>query len=131
MSFRLDPNLIPSDAVIVCNKPNSISLVGSVDTCSWKYIREYFVPFSFQVSLHLVEDQPSIPINKSENVFENAPFRLNCANCLNAVGPQMAVIFCAEPFTGLTVWLAWLSREPAHNDSCSGRVPAVVDFLIV
>src|SRR5690348_2895926 len=44
-------------AVGVSNKPNPIPSVRSVDGTSWQYIREYFVPFSFQVSLHFMENQ--------------------------------------------------------------------------
>ena len=43
----------------VGNKPSPISSVWSVDGTSWKYIREYFVPRSFQISLHFVEYQPA------------------------------------------------------------------------
>jgi len=39
------------------DKPDAVPAVRSADTCSWKYKRQYFVPFSFQVSLHFLEDQ--------------------------------------------------------------------------
>jgi hypothetical protein len=73
--------------------------MGSVDGRSWKYIRLYFVPFSFQVSLHLVEYQPSIPISNSENVFAHDPTRPNLANRSKHVRPEVALILLAEPLS--------------------------------
>ncbi len=85
--------------VFKSHKPNSVSPVRSVDTCSWKYKRYDFVPLSFQVSLHLFENQPSIPINKPGNVFANNPTWLNFSYCSKHLWPEMAFIFCPFSFS--------------------------------
>jgi hypothetical protein len=90
----------------VGNKEDSIPFVGCAHTRSWKYIRLYFVPFSFQVSLHLVEYQPSIPINKPENIFAHDPFWANFSNNSKHFWPEVAFIFFPQPFPGCGVWLA-------------------------
>jgi hypothetical protein len=90
----------------VGNKPNPVSSVGSVDGTSWKYKRLYFVPLSFQVSLHLVEYHPSIPTNKAANVFAHNPCRLNFPYCSKHFGPEMALIFFTKPLSGVAVGLA-------------------------
>ena len=70
--------------------------MGSTDGTSWKYKRCDFVPFSFQVSLHLFEDHPSIPTNKAANIFAHDPTRLNFPNDSTHFGPQVAFVFLAH-----------------------------------
>jgi hypothetical protein len=67
-----------SVAVGVCsNPPYPIASVGCADTRSWKDTRPNFVPHSFQVSAHLLEDHPSIPIKQAANIFAHNEGRGN------------------------------------------------------
>jgi hypothetical protein len=84
----------------VGNKPDSIPSVGSVDGASWNQKREDFVAFSFQVSLHLVEYQPSIPTKQAANVFAHNPTWLNLPNCSKHLWPEVAVIVFSKSFSG-------------------------------
>jgi hypothetical protein len=78
-----------------------------------------FVPFSFQISLHLVEYQPSIPINKAENVFAHDPFRLNLPNASKHMGPEMSLVIFPQSFSCCAVGLAW---EASGNNVDSSSV---------
>jgi hypothetical protein len=89
-----------SCALGVGNKPNPLSSVGSVFATSWNQKREDFVPFSFQVRLHLVEYQSPVPINKPANVFAHDPTWLNLSNCSKHFWPEVAFILFTEAFTG-------------------------------
>src|SRR5690625_576996 len=93
--------VVASLASGVGNKPNTVSLMGSVDGRSWKYIRLYFVPFSFQVSLHLLEDHPSIPINNAVNVFAHDPSWFNLCNRSKHLRPEVSLVFFPQSFACL------------------------------
>src|SRR5690554_6148768 len=92
---------ITSIALGVGNKPDSISSMGSVDGRSWKYNRLNGVPFILQVSLHLVEDHPSIPINNAVNVFSHDPSWFNLCNRSTHLRPEMALVFLPQSFACL------------------------------
>ena len=49
-------------AVGVGNNPNPVPFMRGADTCSRQYKRPNLVAFSFQVSLHLLEDHAASPI---------------------------------------------------------------------
>jgi len=112
----------------VSNKPNSVSSVRCADPTSWKYKRCDFVPFSFQVSLHLVEDHPSIPTNKAANIFAHDPTRLNFPNDATHFGPQVAFVFLAHTLSCEGVGLA---RESSCEDINSSKVSCRVEFFEV
>jgi hypothetical protein len=67
--------------VTVGNKPRSVSLVRRVNTASWQYGRLNGVAFSFQVSAHLLENHPSIPISNAKYIFAHNPARSDFSNC--------------------------------------------------
>ena len=112
------------------DEPYSVSSMGSVDGRSWKYIRLYFVPLSFQLSLHLVEDQPSIPINKAENVFPHDPTRLNLSYCSKHFWPEVAFVLFPEPLSCEAVWLAWKPSSEDVNSSSPNSEICFCDVFI-
>src|SRR5690606_23042987 len=99
-----------------------------VDGTSWKYIRLYFVPFSFQISLHFVEYHRSIPINKAENVLAHNPTWLNLPNDSKHFRPEVAVIFFSFSFSACTVWL---TREPPCKNFDLSSVTSEICFCDV
>ena len=112
----------------VGNKPDSIPSVGGADTCSWKYERLYAVPFSFQVSTHLFENQPVIPTNKPAYVFAHDVARGAFSNNAQHLGPQVALVLLSLSLPGERVWLA---REPSCKDINSSSVSCRVEFFDV
>src|SRR3546814_16497969 len=96
-----------SIAVTVGNKPDPFSSVRGADTCSRKYKRPNVVTFAFQVSLHLLEDQPGIAINNSANIFRKDPSGTYFANCSKHLRTEVAIVPVSSPLPrvaeGLTV----------------------------
>jgi hypothetical protein len=92
--------------------------VWSIDGASWKYKRPYFVPFIFQISLHLVEYQPSIPTKQASNIFPHDVARPDFSNNSKHLRPEVAVIFFSKSLAGCTVWLAWESSGENINLPC-------------
>ena len=115
--------IVANITLAVCNKPNSIPSMGSVDSASWQYNRPDFVPRSFQVSLHFVENHPSIPIKEAINIFAQDIGGMNFPNCSKHFGPEVAFIFFAFSLSCKGVGLAWL-REPSANNAVCRRVPS-------
>jgi len=102
--------------------------VGSVDGASWKNKRLNGVPTSFQVSAHLLEDQPSIPTNKAANVFAHDVARGAFSNNAQHLGPQVAFVFLSLSLSCERVWLA---GEPSCEDINSSSVSCRVEFFDV
>jgi len=83
----------------------------------------YFVPFSFQVSLHLVEYQSSIPRSKAENILAHDPCRANLSYDPKHLRPEVSSILFAESLPGGAVRLAWKSAgEDVDASSVNGKV---------
>ncbi len=97
---------MPAEVFIIRHKPGAVSLVRRVDTASWKYERLDFVALSFQVSAHLLENHPVIPINDAENVFAQDVARSDFPNCSKHFGPQVAVVRRTFSLSGLAEGLA-------------------------
>jgi hypothetical protein len=74
--------------------------VGCTDTRSWKDARPYFVPQSLQVSAHLLEDHPSIPINQAANVFAHDEGRGNLRYDSTHLWPEVAFVVLAQSLSG-------------------------------
>ena len=96
------------------DNPYPLPSVGGVDTASWKYIRLYFVPLIFQVSLHLLEYQSPVPINKPVNVFAHDPFGINLSNNSQHFRPEMSVIVRSLSFPREREGLA--RKTPGDNN---------------
>jgi len=115
----------------VGNKPNSVSPVWRVDTCSRKYKRLYLVAFSFQVSAHLLEYHAFAPINNSANVFAHHVAWLNLLNCSKLLRPQVAWIVNAFLLAGSAVWLAGETSCEHVNFSAPNREVCCGDVCIL
>jgi hypothetical protein len=102
--------------------------VGSTDAASWKYERLYGVPLSFQVSAHLLEDQPSIPTNKAANVLAHDVARGAFSNNAQHLWPQVALVLLSLSLSGEGVGLA---GEPSCEDINSSSVSCRVEFFDV
>lgn len=74
--------------------------MGGVDTASWKYSRCDLEAFIFQVSLHLVEDQSSIPVKDSRNILAHDRVGASLANDSQHLRPEVAVVVLAESLPG-------------------------------
>ena len=85
----------------------------SVDATSWKYERLDLVAFSFQLSAHLLEYHPVIPINNSENVLAHDPSGTDLANCCKHSRPEVSVVIGSFALTRLRERLA---REAAGEN---------------
>jgi hypothetical protein len=89
-----------SVVLTVGNKPNPVTSVGCADTRSWKDTRPNLVPHTFQVSAHLFEDHPSIPIKQAANVFAHDEGRGNLRYDSTHLGPQVALVVLSQPLSG-------------------------------
>lgn len=105
----------------VSNKERPVSSVGSVDATSWKYKRLDLVAFSFQVSAHLLEYHPGIPINNSENILAHDPSGTDLPNCCKHSRPEVSVVICPFFFTCLGERLAWEAAGEDINSSSPNR----------
>ena len=74
-------------AIGVGNKPASVPSVRSVFGCSWNNKRLNFVPFSFQVKAHLLENQSAINIRDTKDVFCDDVCGLNFLYCSKHFAP--------------------------------------------
>src|SRR5690625_110951 len=104
--------------------------MGSTDGRRWKYNRLNDVPFIFQVSLHLVEDHPSIPTTNSRNVFSHDPSWFNLSNRSKHLRPEMALVLFPQSFSSLTVRLAGESPGKDVDLSSVNREVRLCDVLI-
>jgi hypothetical protein len=58
------------------------------------------IPITFQLSAHLLENHPSIPISEAANIFAHDETRGNLSYCPKHLRPQMALIFFAFTLSG-------------------------------
>ena len=61
---------------------------------------------TFQLSAHLLEDHPSVPISEAANVFAHDPCWSDFMNCSKHVWPQVALIGFTHSFSCHAVGLA-------------------------
>jgi hypothetical protein len=81
------------------------------------------VPLSFQVSAHLLEDQPFIPTNKAANIFPHDVARGAFSNNAQHLWPQVALVLLSLSLSGEGVWLAGeTSCKYINSSSVSCRV---------
>ena len=120
-----------SFVVGVGNKPHSISSVRSIDGTSWNKKRLNFVPRSFQVSLHLLENHSVRPINDAENIFAHNPTWLNLSNCSQHLWPEIAVIVCTFALASETERLAGESACKHVDVSSMNSKVCCLDIFIL
>ena len=87
--------------------------MGCVDATSWKYERLDLVTFSLQLSAHLLEYHPVIPINNSENILAHDPSGTDRPNCVKHSRPEVASVIGSFTLSRLRERLA---REAAGED---------------
>lgn len=121
-------SMTSSLVVGVSNKPNPVPSVGCADTASWKNERLNGVPCIFQVSAHLLEDHPSVPINKPAYVLPHNVARGAFSYNAQHLGPQVALVVFALSLSGEAVWLA---REPSADNINSSSVSCRVELADV
>tara|TARA_R100000482_G_scaffold74783_2_gene28788 strand:- start:51 stop:548 length:498 start_codon:yes stop_codon:yes gene_type:complete len=97
----------------VGNNEDSFPSVWRPNARSWNKKRPDFVPLTFQVSAHRVENQSARPMNKARNVFSDDPSRPSASNNAEHFRPQIAVVSDAPPLSGVAERLAW---EPAGEN---------------
>jgi hypothetical protein len=115
----------------VGNKERSVSSVGSVDATSWKYERLDLVTFSLQVKAHLLEYQPVIPINNSENVLAHDPSGTDLPNCCKHSRPEVSVVIGSFTLACLRERLAREAAGEDINASSPNREICVSDVVEV
>lgn len=89
------------------NKPDPVSSVRRVDTCSWQNNREDFEAFTFQIRAHLVEYHSPVPINESINILAHDPLGANLSYNAEHFRPKVAGVVGAFSLSGCAKWLAW------------------------
>src|SRR3546814_10099047 len=90
-----------------------------------KYKRPNVVTFAFQVSLHLLEDQPGIAINNSANIFRKDPSGTYFANCSKHLRPEVAIVPVSSPLPRVA---EGLTGKSARKDINLPFVIAVICF---
>ncbi|HEY9559867.1 MAG TPA: hypothetical protein VIR29_03650 [Anseongella sp.] len=83
------------------------------------------VTFAFQVSLHLLEDQPGIAINNSANIFRKDPSGTYFANCSKHLRPEVAIVPVSSPLPRVA---EGLTGKSARKDINLPFVIAVICF---
>ena len=102
--------------------PNSIPSVGSVFATSRNNERLDGVPFTLQVSAHLLEYHAVLDANKPRHILRNDPSRTRLGNNSQHLRPDCSVISRAESLPGVTERLA---GEAPGKQSCSSESGSV------
>jgi hypothetical protein len=89
------------------------------------------VAFSLQLSAHLLEYHPVIPINNSENVLAHDPSGTDCPNCLKHCRPEVASVIGSFALSRLRERLAGEAAGENVDTSSPKREVCVSDVLEV
>ena len=102
-----------------------------VDAASWKYERLDLVAFRFQISAHLLEYHPGIPINNSENILAHDPSGTDLPNCCKHSRPEVAVVIGSFSFACLRERLTGEAAGENIDSSSPNREICVSDVVVL